>query len=406
MIKKIVLALLMMMMAATLAVADTIYLRDGRTIRGTVLGFVNGRFVVRIEGNTNTSGQAGSTSGNAGGVNSSTLANGDVVFIRPNQIQRIEIEGRSLDDARYITRTVRVELGPNWVDSGVDVRRGERVRISASGVIYAGRTRITPDGLRSTDPNAPLPRAAEGVLIGAIGNDSSAPITELGLNREFVADRDGRLYLTSNRSNFTDARGAFTVQVQTENALFNRNNQTAGNRNDDERSPDDYDPFGNQSRRDPAPVRSRTPQGSQIGTGTGADSRLTREKSVMVDSTLSRGTDTGIDLRAGDQITISATGNITAGRRVGVVSPEGGRVGAAAVFGASAYPVPQAGVGALIGYIRMTNGQASQPFFVGSQFNFTTQADGRLFLLVNDDNFSDNSGSFTVRITYPDTYNR
>jgi hypothetical protein len=32
----------------------------------------------------------------------------------------------------------------------------------------------------------------------------------------------------------------------------------------------------------------------------------------------------------------------------------------------------------------------------------TVPSDGRLFLLVNDDNYSDNSGSFSARIQYPD----
>jgi hypothetical protein len=63
--------------------------------------------------------------------------------------------------------------------------------------------------------------------------------------------------------------------------------------------------------------------------------------------------------------------------------------------------VPTAGVGALIGYI--TQGAATtQPFLVGSQLIFTAQTDGRLYLLVNDDNYNDNSGSFAVRIVYQD----
>ena len=125
-----------------------------------------------------------------------TVSAGEVIFLRPRDIDRIEIDGRSLDDARYQTRTVDVSLGSNWIDSGVDVKRGERVRVDATGTIYAGRTRITPAGLSTTDPNAPLPRAAEGELIGAIGNDYDSPIIEIGASREFVADRDGRLYLT------------------------------------------------------------------------------------------------------------------------------------------------------------------------------------------------------------------
>src|SRR2546427_7114470 len=47
--RKVVLALMIVMVAATFAVADTIYLRDGRTIQGTLLGFINGRFVVRVD---------------------------------------------------------------------------------------------------------------------------------------------------------------------------------------------------------------------------------------------------------------------------------------------------------------------------------------------------------------------
>jgi len=96
---------------------------------------------------------------------------------------------------------------------------------------------------------------------------------------------------------------------------------------------------------------------------------------------------------------VMATGTVTAGRRAGVVSPDGGRQGAASILGT--YPVPNAGVGALIGYILSTDGQTSQPFLVGSQSTFTSPVDGRLYLLVNDDNYTDNSGSFSVRIVYP-----
>jgi hypothetical protein len=116
----------------------------------------------------------------------------------------------------------------------------------------------------------------------------------------------------------------------------------------------------------------------------------------------SRGVDTGIDVRAGDQITISASGSIVAGNRVGTVSADGARSGASAIFGVSRRPVPTAGVGALIGYLAPPGGGTTQPFLVGSQLVFTAQTDGRLYLLVNDDDYSDNSGSFTVRIVYHD----
>lgn len=397
--KKLILLLMIILGSVSIAAADTIYLRGGTTLRGNVLGFINGRFAIQL-----TSGGTIPVNPNRGQTNNPststattrTVSAGEVIFLRPRDIERVEIEGRSLDDARYQTRTVDVSLGQNWVDSGIDLRRGERVRVDATGTIYAGRMRITPAGLSTTDPNSPLPRAAEGELIGVIGNDYDSPIIELGASREFVADRDGRLYLTVNRGNYTDARGAFNVRIRKEFDL------TALRRADESRNPNDdsYDPFGGESGTGPAPARSR--QRGDYNPNRDRRSDRTLERTVTVQATESRGVETGIDLRSGDQIVITATGNITAGQRVGVVAPDGARVGAGGVFGVNRRPVPTAGVGALIGYILQTTGQPSQFFLVGSQATLTTPVDGRLYLLVNDDNYGDNSGSFTVRIIYPD----
>jgi len=299
---------------------------------------------------------------------------GDVQYFRPEDIDRIEIDGRSLDEARYQTKNVQVALDANWVDSGVFVRRGERVQVTASGVIMVGRLRITPDGLRSSDPSAPLPSANVGELIGAIGNDSNAPVIELGSSREFTADRNGRLFLTANRGSYTDARGTFDVQIRRERSL-------------NARDTDDTDQgIG---------IRSRT---------RGNNDRFNDRNRSPRDSTIevpgnSRATDSGIDVRSGDQITFSATGTVVAGQRAGSVGPEGGRSsGFGQIIGTR--PVPTAGVGALIGYIRTLDGQTSQAFFIGNQLTFTAPVDGRLYLAINDDNYNDNSGSFSVRIRY------
>lgn len=400
--KKLVLVLLIILGSLSIASADTIYLRGGTSLRGTVLGFVNGRFAVQLTAAATLPVRPTDNRTQPSTTNARTVSAGEVIFLRPRDIDRIEIDGRSLDDARYQTRTIEVALGSNWVDSGVDVRRGERVRVDASGTIYAGRSRITPVGLRTTDPNAPLPRVGEGALIGVIGNDADSPIIEIGAGREFVADRDGRLYLTANRSSYTDARGAFSVRIRKEVDLSTLA-RTDDNRNTNENS---YDPFGlpDESETGPAPIRARRP-GTYDPYNPNRDTRRTGrmlERIVAVQGNQTRGADTGIDLRSGDQVTITGTGSVTAGRRAGVVSPEGGRPSTGAVFGAGTYPVPTAGVGALIGYIVSTSGQTSQPFYVGSQLTFTSPVDGRLFLMVNDDNYSDNSGSFSARILYPD----
>src|SRR5688572_25308285 len=302
--KKILLALLLLLTSASFVAADTVHLRSGTTLQGTVLGYINGRFAIRLTTgatlpvNTGNRNQAGTT------MSTRTVAAGEVVFLRPRDIDRIEIDGRSLDEARFQTRTVDVTLGANWIDSGVDVRRGERVRVDATGTIYAGRMRITPAGLSRPDPNAPLPRAAEGVLIGVIGDSSDAPIVELGATREFVADRDGRLYLTINRSAYTDARGAYNVRIRKELDL------TAMARTaDDSRNPNDFDPFGvsGDTGTGSAPIRSRD---SRVFNRDGRRGGQPRERIIAVQGNQSRGADTGIELRAGDQVTITATGNI------------------------------------------------------------------------------------------------
>jgi PA-IL-like protein len=351
--KRILLAFLIIISAVSFAFADTIYLRDGRTIRGTLLGFINGRFVVRVESRDSSITRRDNQ--------------GDLQYFRAEEVDRIEIEGRSLEDTRYETTNVQVTLDSNWIDSGVFVRRGERVQVSAAGVITVGRNRITPDGLRSTDPSAPLPNAAEGKLIGAIGNDPRAAIIEIGSSSEFTADRNGRLFLTANRGSYADARGGFDVRIRSERNTSGRNDDVGGG------------------------LRTRNRDYSDRNRGGGQ-----QERTIDVPAN-SRGTDTGIDVRAGEPITISANGTIIAGNRVGQVGPDGA---SSSGLGINARPVPSAGVGALIAYIRMANGQLSPPYLIGSNLNTSVPMDGRLILAINDDNYNDNSGSFSVRIRY------
>ena len=369
--KKIILALLTvltMLLLSGVALGDTLYLRDGRAIRGTLIGFINGRFAFRVATTTTTTTRPMTPQSPA------NRNEGEIQFFRPGEVERIEIDGRSLDDLKFETRTVEVQLGPNWIDSGIDLRRSERVQTTASGTILAGRSRITPDGLRNSDPSSPLPSAAEGLLIAAIGNDPNSSVLELGASREFVADRDGRLYLTLNRGTYSDARGSFTVQIKRER------DQSAMGEDNPNINPNTGRPR-NRPRTRETPI-SRTPQ----------------EVSIDISGT-SRGTDTNIDVRQGDQITFTSTGRVIAGRRIGEVGPEGGKLsGFGAIVGTR--PVPGSGPGALIGYIRLSNGQISQPFLVGSQLILTVPADGRLFLGINDDDYSDNGGSFNVKIRY------
>src|SRR5260370_20686494 len=123
---RIILALIMVMAAASFAVADTVYLRDGRTIHGTLLGFINGRFVVRVEPRYSTLPSA-TTDPN---VARRRANGGELQYFRPDEVERLEIDGRSLDDMRFASRTVPVTLDSNLIDRGIDLLRHERVQIS------------------------------------------------------------------------------------------------------------------------------------------------------------------------------------------------------------------------------------------------------------------------------------
>ena len=101
-----------------------------------------------------------------------------------------------------------------------------------------------------------------------------------------------------------------------------------------------------------------------------------------------RWTDTGIAVRDGDVLRITATGTITLSAPQDSATAGGGNRRAAGAL------LPNHPAGALIGKI----GDGA-PFFIGDGTNINrTQGAGRLYLGVNDDHLPDNSGSFRVTI--------
>jgi serine/threonine protein kinase len=113
-------------------------------------------------------------------------------------------------------------------------------------------------------------------------------------------------------------------------------------------------------------------------------------------------TDTGIDLRAGDSVTVTASGSVsveTSGRippkAPGGFAPDcraavsiyGGRFGI--------FPAPQLPCWSLIGRI----GGSGIVFEVGVRGAFRTVSGGRLFLGINDDSMANNSGFWTAAVT-------
>src|SRR5437016_13687555 len=100
--KKIIFALLITLTSISVASADTIYLRGGTTLRGTVLGFINGRFAVQLTtGATLPVRPVDNRTEPSTTSAMRTVSAGEVIFLRPRDIDRIELDGRSVDDARY-----------------------------------------------------------------------------------------------------------------------------------------------------------------------------------------------------------------------------------------------------------------------------------------------------------------
>ena len=113
------------------------------------------------------------------------------------------------------------------------------------------------------------------------------------------------------------------------------------------------------------------------------------QRSIRVNSQ-HRWTDTGIDVRAGDVITFSASGTITMSDDTGdTASPAGSTRGRTAPDA----PVLNQLAGGLLARIG-----GWSPTFIGNRGTWTAPVGGRLFLGVNDDHLPDNRGEFVVQV--------
>lgn len=240
---RLLLSALLLVSLATPLLADTIRLKDGSVIRGQVIGFKDQQFTILIGGNTR--GRRGQTTvyvedvesiefdSNPGGTLSddSSAGNNPPPMSRPSipsdQTDPVASDSRSpvTTPASSATPTfftikvsVRADAANNgWTNSGLVVRQGQRLRISASGRVSLGRGRFsTPGGLNAIQDAEKLMRnEATGALIAVIGDDNDDFIL-VGPRREFVAQRDGVLFLGINEGDLTDNTGSYDIVIEAE----------------------------------------------------------------------------------------------------------------------------------------------------------------------------------------------
>lgn len=224
------------------ALADTVRLKDGSVIRGTVIGFRDQQFTILIGGGAR--GRRGQTTVYAEDVESiefdapsntptDTASNTNVPTnsqpTRPSQPSDDGVNYPRTNDPPPTTPSasptfftikvaVRADNANNgWTNSGLVVRKGQRLKISASGRVSLGRGRFSlPGGVSTIPDNEKLMRnEATGALIAVIGDDNDDFIL-IGPRREFVAQRDGVLFLGVNEGDLGDNTGTFDIVIEAE----------------------------------------------------------------------------------------------------------------------------------------------------------------------------------------------
>ena len=240
------------------AFADTIRLKDGSIIKGKITGFSGGKFTVAIgEGarrremvftaaevesiQFDTPVQAARNSTKPAYdppvtqkpaprvITSDTVAKGPVNQPRrtdpapvrnnpPSAAPPVNAPIISTSTAKPVELNIKVladNTANGWTNSGWVVRKGQRIRITGSGTIDLGRGRKTDSGgLEDLEDSSKLLKSVPtGALIAVIGDDNNEFIY-VGMTRDFIADRDGSLFLGVNEGNLNDNSGSFDVKVE------------------------------------------------------------------------------------------------------------------------------------------------------------------------------------------------
>ena len=229
------------------SIADTIRLKDGSVIRGQVVGFKDQQFTVLIgsgaqgrrsrtliyvEDVESIEFDTATTSAAAALANEPTATNNSNPDYQPprnnppadtNRPQpRITNAPATTTAAQPTFFTIKISVRADnanngWTNTGLVVRQGQRLRITATGRVSLGGGRFsTPAGLPSIPDNDKLMRTeATGTLIAVIGDDNDDFIS-IGMRRDFVAQRDGVLFLGVNEGNLTDNTGTYDVVIEAE----------------------------------------------------------------------------------------------------------------------------------------------------------------------------------------------
>jgi PA-IL-like protein len=125
---------------------------------------------------------------------------------------------KSDTQSKAITLNVKVladNTANGWTNSGWVVKKGQKIRISGKGQINLGNGRYaSAAGVSSLpDKDKLVQTEATGGLLAVIGDDNNEFVF-IGASREFIAPRDGALFLGINEGNLDDNSGSFEVTIE------------------------------------------------------------------------------------------------------------------------------------------------------------------------------------------------
>ncbi len=254
---------------AVFTFADTIKLKDGSIIKGKIISFDNNQFIILIGDGTRQkqlkffANEIESIKFDSDGISSNTGRSSDTsttttrrqpnytqtntetstvitVGSTPGDIPPIDNNpsvDTSTDDTDYTDTSpsnpsntttvtdakpiqVRVKVladntSNGWTNAGWVVRKGQRIRIVSNGRVSLGNGRYsTPSGISTLPDNQKLIKdQPTGGLIAVIGDDNN-DFMYIGSDYEFVAQRDGALFLGVNEGILDDNSGSYEVIVE------------------------------------------------------------------------------------------------------------------------------------------------------------------------------------------------
>jgi len=233
-------------MALTMTVfafGDTIRLKDGSIIKGKIVSFGGGNFVVLVGDGTRQrqlNFSASEVESIAFDSDSMPMANAKTstsALSSTDKKSTVITVGQTAPKATN-SPTPAPKINPNtnvqapkpveigvkvladntangWTNSGWVVKKGQKIKISGAGRVSLGGGRFTTaSGLASlADDNKLMAKEATGGLIAVIGDNNNNFIF-IGDSREFVAVQDGALFLGVNEGNLDDNSGAFDVKIE------------------------------------------------------------------------------------------------------------------------------------------------------------------------------------------------